>query len=70
MSKALSGIFPKSLKNAVVRFLLPLILNNYRAIPNPSFIGNIIEKVALAQLKVFWTDLSLALDHVTALRLH
>ena len=55
----LSGIFPRSLKTAIVKPLLkkrsldPSELNNYRPISNLPFIGKIIEKVALIQLNSF-----------------
>ncbi len=51
----LSGIFPKSLKTAVVKPLLKksnldnTILSNYRPMSNLPFIGKIIEKVVFNQ---------------------
>lgn len=54
-----TGIFPSSLKTAVVQPLLKkdnldvLILNNYRPISNLQFIGKIIEKIVLAALISF-----------------
>ena len=70
----LLGIFPKSLKNAVVKPLLkksnldPAILNNYRPIPNLPFIGKNIAKAVLIKFNnflAFWTDFNLTLDHIT-----
>ena len=52
----LSGIFPETLKTAVIKPLLkkssldPLLLNNYRPISNLPFISKIIEKVVYQQL--------------------
>ena len=54
-----SGVFPDSLKTAVVRPLLkkhnldPSVLSNYRPISNLPFVGKILEKVVFKQLEVF-----------------
>ena len=56
-----SGIFPESLKMAVVKPLLkkksldPSVLNNYRPVSNLPFIGKLIEKVVFNQLNDFLT---------------
>ena len=61
-SSLLSGIFPESLKTAVIKPLLKKrsldasILNNYRPISNLPFIGKIIEKVVYQQLNKFLTS--------------
>ncbi|KAL2083495.1 hypothetical protein ACEWY4_021268 [Coilia grayii] len=57
-----TGIFPSSLKNAVVKPLLKKnnldssVLNNYRPISNLPFIGKIIEKIVFNQLTAFLTS--------------
>ena len=54
-----SGIFPDTLKSAIVRPLLkktnldPLVLSNFRPISNLPFLGKVIEKSIIAQLDVF-----------------
>ena len=54
-----SGIFPDSLKTAVVRPLLkkhnldPSVLSNYRPISNLPFLGKVIEKNIFHQLDMF-----------------
>ena len=54
-----SGVFPDSLKTAVVRPLLkkrnldPTVLGNFRPISNLPFLGKILEKIVFQQLDVF-----------------
>ena len=54
-----SGVFPDSLKTAVVRPLLkkhnldPSVLGNYRPISNLPFLGKVLEKCIFHQLDVF-----------------
>lgn len=57
-----NGIFPSSLKHAVVKPLLKKsnldvsVFNNYRPISNLQFIGKIIEKIVFSQLTDFLTS--------------
>ena len=54
-----SGVFPDTLKTAVVRPLLkkhnldPSLLGNYRPISNLPFLGKVLEKIVFHQLDVF-----------------
>ena len=54
-----SGVFPDTLKAAIVRPLLkkhnldPTILGNYRPISNLPFLGKVIEKTIILQLDTF-----------------
>ena len=54
-----SGVFPTSLKTAVVRPLIkkhnldPAVLGNYRPISNLPFLGKILEKIVFQQLDLF-----------------
>ena len=54
-----SGVFPDTLKTAVVRPLLkkhnldPSVLGNYRPISNLPFLGKVLEKIVFHQLDVF-----------------
>ena len=54
-----SGVFPTSLKTAVVRPLIkkhnldPAVLGNYRPISNLPFLGKILEKIVFQQLDIF-----------------
>ena len=54
-----SGVFPDSLKTAVVKPLLkkhnldPSVLSNYRPISNLPFLGKVLEKIIFHQLDVF-----------------
>ena len=57
-----SGVFPDSLKTAVVKPLLkkrnldPSVLGNFRPISNLPFLGKILEKIVFQQLDVFLQD--------------
>uniref|UniRef100_A0A3Q2P679 Reverse transcriptase domain-containing protein n=1 Tax=Fundulus heteroclitus TaxID=8078 RepID=A0A3Q2P679_FUNHE len=60
----LSGVFPQSLKTAIIKPLLKknnldkLLLQNYRPISNLPFISKIIEKAVFQQLNTFLTTTS------------
>ena len=71
-----SGIFPSSLKTAVVKPLLkkqsldPNNLKNYRPVSNLSFFSKILEKVVLQQLLTYLNDYDLFSPSQSAYRPH